>query len=111
MFNMVFADIFSIMVELVNGNTLNIPGNVITTMGIAAFVTNIPISMIFFSSYLPLKASRTANLIIAPLTMVYVIGGGSSTPHYIICAGMEVALLLVVLRIAWRWKGNELQRP
>jgi len=45
--NMIFADIFSIMVELVNGNMLNIPGDVKTIMAIAAFVTNIPILMIY----------------------------------------------------------------
>jgi len=47
MFNMVFADIFSIMVELVNKNTLGIPGDVKTVMAIAAVVTNIPILMIY----------------------------------------------------------------
>ncbi len=47
--NMIFADIFSILVELVNKNTLEIPGEVTLVMAIAAIITNIPIMMIYFS--------------------------------------------------------------
>ena len=106
MINMIYADIFSIMVELVNGNTLDIPGDVKTVMAIAAIVTNIPILMIYFSRTLPYKTNRWANIIAAMLTMVYVIGGWDSAPHYIIVATIEIVILLIIIMKAYRWKMN-----
>jgi hypothetical protein len=112
MLNMIFTDIFSIMVELVNKNTLEIPGEVTTMMAIAAILMNIPIMMIYFTRKLKYKANRIANISADMLTIVYVIGGKSDTPHYIICATIEVILLIVIIVIiviivkAWKWKGN-----
>jgi len=41
MLNLIFADVLSIMIELVNKNTLDIMGdNVTTTMAIAAIINN-----------------------------------------------------------------------
>lgn len=105
MLNMIFADIFSIMVELVDKNTMHILGEVKVTMAIAAVVTNIPILMIYFSRILAYKINRIANIIAAILTIIYVIGGGDTTPHYLIIAGIEVICLLIILRNAWTWKA------
>jgi len=106
MLNLIFADILSIMVELVNKNTLDIIGSdVTTTMAIAAIVTNIPILMIYFSKSLPYKANRITNIIAAIITIIYVVGGGSLTPHYVIIAGIEVLLLLMILISALKWKN------
>lgn len=108
MFNLVFADILSIIIELVNKNTLDdIIGEVKTTMAIAAIVTNIPILMIYFSRALPYKTNRILNISAAILTTIYVIGGGSLTPHYIIIASIEVVLLLVVMWNAFKWTSLE----
>jgi len=50
MLNLIFADILSIMIELVNKNTIDIIGSdVIATIAVAAIVTNIPILMIYLS--------------------------------------------------------------
>jgi len=108
MLNLIFADILSIMIELVNKNTLDIIGeDVTTTMAIAAIVTNIPILMIYFSRALPYKTNRVANILSAIITILYVIGGGSMTPHYIIIASIEVALLLVIILSAWKWDAHK----
>lgn len=104
LFNMLFADVFSIMVELVNKNTLQIPGDVMMVMAVAALITNIPIFMIFLSRVLAQKLNRICNIIAALLTIVYVIGGGDSAPHYLIVAAIEIALLISILVIAWKWK-------
>ena len=104
MFNMVFADVYSIIVELVNRDTLDIPGEVTTIMAIAAIVTNIPILMIFFSRTLKYKANQLTNIIAAILTIVYVVGGGDSVPHYLISAAIEVIILVYIIITAWRWK-------
>jgi hypothetical protein len=53
--------------------------------------------MIYFSRVLPYKPNRWVNIIAAIFTIIYVIGGGSATPHYIIVAGIEVIICLVII--------------
>jgi len=107
MMNLLFADILSIFVELVNKNTLDgIIGEVTTTMAIAAVITNIPILMIYFSRSLSFKINRILNIIAGFLTILYVIGGYSLMPHYLICASIEVILLITIILTAWRWVDN-----
>lgn len=110
MFNLLFADILSIMVELVNKNTLDIIGEIKSTMAIAAVVTNIPILMIYFARQLNYKANRILNIIAGLVTIIFVIGGGSLTPHYIICASIEVVLLVIIIWTAWKWVNTENNR-
>jgi hypothetical protein len=107
MVNMIYADIFSIIVELVNRNTLNIPGDVKVVMAVAAIVTNIPILMIYFSRVLHYKLNRWANIIAGILTIIYVVGGGDMAPHYIIIAAIEVICLLLIIVISWKWTNSE----
>ncbi len=104
MFNMIFADIFSIMVELVNKNTLQIPGDVKTVMAIAAIITNIPILMIFLSRILTPRINKITNIIAGILTLIYVIGGGDYAPHYIIIVSIETVLLTTIIIYSWKWK-------
>jgi len=107
MLNIIFADILSIMIELVSKNTLDIiGGDVTTTMAIAAIITNIPILMIYLSRVLPYKANRISNIMAAFITMLYVIGGGSLTPHYIIIASIEILLLLLIVWNASKWHNQ-----
>lgn len=105
--NMLFADVFSIIIELVNKDSLAIPGDVKTTMAIAAVVTNIPILMIYFSRILEYKVNRIVNIIAAILTIIYVIGGGDTAPHYIIIASIEVLLLIMIIVYSIKWKNGE----
>lgn len=108
MLNLIFADILSIMVELVNKNTLGaILGEVTSTMAIAAVLTNIPILMIYFSRVLPYKTNRYMNIGGAILIIIYVVGGGSLMPHYLVCAGIEIIVLLFILRNAFKWVGTK----
>jgi len=104
MLNMIFADLFSIMVELVNKNTLDIPGEVTSIMAVAAVVTNVPILMIYFSRVLKYSLNRWLNIGAALFTILYVVGGGSILPHYIIIAFIEVVVLLSIALVAWKWK-------
>jgi hypothetical protein len=107
MINMLFADIFSIMIELINKNTLDIPGEVETIMTIAAIVTNIPILMIYFSRVLKYRINRILNIVVAVFTIIYVIGGGAWAPHYILIASIEVIILLIIIRSAWKWNLDD----
>ena len=107
MINMIFADIFTITVELVNRNTLAIPGDVKVVMAIAAVVTNIPILMIYFSRVLPYKWNRLSNIIAGILTIIYIIGPGDTSVYYLIVASIEVIILLIIIVKSWKWKGLE----
>ena len=107
MMNMIFADIFTVFVELVNENTLTaIPGDVKVIMAIAAIVTNIPILMIYFSRVLPYKWNRLSNIIAGIFTIIYIIGPGDTSLHYIIIAAIEVIILMVIIVNSWRWKDE-----
>ncbi|QCX00778.1 hypothetical protein FGM00_11910 [Aggregatimonas sangjinii] len=109
MLNLIFADVLSIFVELVQGNTLgDIIGEVQTMMAIGAALSNIPILMIYFSRALQHRLNRFLNMGAAIITLIFVIGGGSLTPHYIICATIEVLALLLILTTAWKWVELEL---
>lgn len=104
--NIILADVLSLYVEIVDKNTLNIPGDVRTFMVIGALMVNIPIVMIYLSKFLSYKACRVLNLIAPVLTILFVIGGGSTTPHYIVIATIEVIILCKIIIEAWKWKPS-----
>jgi len=113
MFNMVFADIFSFMYpgvlkQIMAGNAEQIQ---ITPefLLIAAIVTEIPIAMVFLSRLLSYGANRWVNIIGGVITILWVIGGGSSTLHYIFYAAVEVVCALVIIWLAWNWRNPEWQ--
>lgn len=107
MLNLIFSDILSIMVQLIDQSALEIMGDdVRLTMAIAAVITNIPILMIYFSRVLPYRINRLLNIIAAILTLIFVIGGGSTLPHYLICASIEVMLLLFIIYSALQWSST-----
>jgi hypothetical protein len=62
----------------------------------------IPIAMIFLSRVLNHRANRWANIIAAGLTIVFVIGGGSTTLSYIFFATVEVVCLSLIIWYAWK---------
>ncbi len=103
MLNMIFADIFSITVALA-GNPWTLPGDARTLMAIAAIVTNIPILMVYLSRVLPYRVNRMVNLVAAVLTLVYIVGGGDTAPHYIIVAAIEGGFLTAIFVYVLKWK-------
>lgn len=106
LFNMIFADICSIIVELVNGGIIDIPFDVLTTMAVAAVLTNIPILMIVLSWVLPYKINKWTNIGGASFTILYIIGGSSLLPHYFIIGGIEIVLLLLIIVTVSKWTAQ-----
>lgn len=105
MLNLIFADILSIMVHLVNSESFDIIGeDVGVTITIAALITNIPIFMIYFSRFLSRKTNRILNMIASILTIIYVVGGGSWLPHYLVIVTIEVVALSYIFWYALKWK-------
>jgi hypothetical protein len=76
-------------------------------MLVAAVLNAIPIVMIYLARVLRPRVNRWANIVAAALTIVYVIGGGSTYPHYIFLAGIEVVGLALIIWYAWRWPVQE----
>ena len=110
-FNIIFADIFSIMVEFIDGGVLNIPLEVKTMMAIAAILANVQILMVVLTWILPQRINRIANLSAAVLTILYVVGGGSMLPHYFILASIEVVLLVWIIVLSWKWRVDSIRNP
>jgi hypothetical protein len=106
MFNMAFADILSFFLEFSTGETPEVQ----VTQGlmlIAAIIIEIPIAMVFLSRVLAYGANRRANIIAGVVTIVWVIGGGSTYLHYIFLAAVEVVCASLIVWYAWRWTEQE----
>lgn len=107
MMNMIFADILSFMLpgflnEIMTGNTpIQITQQILLAF---AVILEIPIIMIFLSRVLDHKANRWANIVASVITIIFVIGGGSLTLHYIFFAAIEVIILLLIIKYAWKMK-------
>lgn len=72
-----------------------------------AIMMEISIVMIFLSRALNYTANRWANIITGIITIAFVVGGGSSHPHYLFIATVEVVCLLVIIWKAWTWSNAE----
>lgn len=107
MINMLKADILS----------LNIPGaaeELARTAGDTpipllmlggAVMMEISTLMILLSRVLPYRVNRWANIIVSLITIAFVVGGGASYPHYLFIAAVEVACLLLIVWVAWKWRA------
>ena len=107
MMNMIFADILSFMLPGFLNDIMTGKTPIQITQGILlvfAFILEIPIAMIFLSRVLNHKINRWANIIASLITIIFVIGGGSLTLHYIFFASIEVLILLIIIRYAWKMK-------
>jgi len=70
------------------------------------------IVMIALSPILPYTINHWANIIIGIITIgiitiLFVVGGGSTYPHYLFIAAVEVICLLLIIWLAWQWTEQE----
>lgn len=103
MFNMVFADILSFISpgffeELA---TMKVDQPILLVF---AVLLEIPIMMIFLSRVLARRVNRPANILASIITILFVVGGGSTSLHYIFFASIEVLLMILIASIAWKWR-------
>ena len=105
--NIIFADILSFMLPgfLRDILTANMPFEVTqATLLLFALLLEIPIAMIFLSRILQHRANRWANTVASVITGIFVLGGGSLTLHYGFFATVEVVMLVLIVRYAWKLK-------
>lgn len=77
---------------------------------LAALISmTIPVLMIFLSVALPAKVNRWANILIAavfiPFTLFNLVG--EAWMHMVVGAVVEVVLLCLIIRYAWKWPRIE----
>ena len=72
----------------------------------ALTLVGIPALMILLSTILPARASRITNLVVASLYVpvsVFNLAGGSWLTFYGLGVVVEVAIIALILRVAWTW--------
>jgi hypothetical protein len=72
---------------------------------IAMIFVAIPTLMIFLSVALPAKVNRWTNIIVATVFIPYMLFNlaGEAWVHMYFAAAVEVVLLCLVIRYAWKW--------
>lgn len=72
---------------------------------VAMFFVAIPALMIFLSVVLPAKVNRWTNIIVATVFVPYMLFNltGEAWVHMYFAAALEVVLLCLIIRYAWKW--------
>lgn len=75
----------------------------------ALALVTIPALMIFLSVTLPAKVNRRANISIAAVNIPFILFNlaGEAWLHMVFGAVVEVALLCLIIRYAWKWPRVE----
>jgi hypothetical protein len=111
MINMAYADILGLFIpgalEEVAKTSVSTGTTIPQLMLIGAIMLEIPIAMILLSRVLKYKVNRWVNIIASVITIVYVVGMGSTSPHYIFIATIEVLCMLLIAGYAWKWTNPE----
>jgi hypothetical protein len=76
---------------------------------IALGLSTIPMLMIFLSVALPAKVNRWTNIMVAFVHIPYMLFNlaGEAWMHMYFAAAVEVVLLLLIIRYAWKWNKAE----
>jgi uncharacterized protein DUF6326 len=108
MFNMLYADILSFLnPEFLRGLMTGYAEGTRVTQPLlvgSAVMVEIPILMVLLARIMKPRVNRWANFVAVPLTAAFIIGGGSTRPHYLLLAGMELVFLALLMWYAWRWR-------
>jgi hypothetical protein len=76
---------------------------------VALVLVAIPVLMIFLSVFLPAKVNRLTNIIVATILIPYMLFNlaGEAWIHMVFGAAVEVLLLCLIIRYAWKWSRIE----
>ena len=72
----------------------------------SAIMVEIPILMVVLSRTLKPATYWWTTVAAVTLTAVFIIGGGSTRPHYFVLATIELVLMALVVRQAWQWRAR-----
>jgi hypothetical protein len=60
--------------------------------------------MILLTRIMERGLNRWVNLIVSPIYVLYIVGGGTLYPHYIFLASVEVICLALIFWNALKWE-------
>jgi hypothetical protein len=105
--NMAYADILSLM-DATSPIRKIMNGAYIPSGGLlaGAILMETAIIMIVSSRFLPFKINKWANIIVAVINIIAIVTGGHGT-YYLFFAAIEVLTILLIIWIAWKWKGEK----
>ncbi len=109
MINMLKADILSLYIPGAADEVARTAGETpipLLMLG-GAVMMEISIVMIILSRVLKYGINRWANILAGMITIVFIIWGGVTYPHYIFIAAVEIICLLVIIWTALKWRENE----
>ncbi len=80
---------------------------------IAMIFVAIPTLMIFLSVVLPVKVNRWTNIIVAAVFIPYMLFNlaGEAWVHMYFAAALEVVLLFLIIRYAYKWSQLKNEKP
>ncbi len=109
MFLIIYIDYFALYmpgaIEDIRAGTVFVFDIAQGFLSAALTVVTIPALMIFISVALPAKINRRVNIIIAAVNiplMLYNLAG-EAWIHMVVGAAVEVLLLCLIIRYAWKW--------
>jgi hypothetical protein len=108
MFCLLKADILSLFIpgiaeELAQTSAIT-GASIPQLMLFGAVMGTVGIAMILLTRILERGLNRWANLIVSPLYILYIVGGGTLYPHYIFLASVEVICLALIFWNALKWE-------
>ena len=110
-FSMIFRDLHEFgrpgfLEEVMSG----VVGGVQVTEGImliGGLIIAVPLLIILLTQFLSFKANRLANIVMGVLMIVSTIGTNMAPDlDNVFFAVIEIAALLLILRLAWNWKED-----
>jgi len=110
MFNMAFADILTFiqpgsLQDIMSGDTG--PFKITQAMLLVfAVLIEIPIAMTILSRILNRRVNRIVNIAASAVTTAFVVGGGSTTLHYLFLAGVEVVAMVLIVLLCATWRTD-----
>ena len=108
--NMIGADVLSSYLPGKQEEVIDFAGgekNVKYYMLGGAIIYEIPISMIFLSRVVPVNAGRWVNTGSAAFCALTIVGGGSTEPHYVFAASVEILALSYIVYTAFTMPDTE----
>ncbi len=111
MINMLKADILSLYIPGALDELMKFAGAtpIPQLMLSGAILMEISTAMILLARVLTYRINRWANILVAIFTIAFIVGGGSTYPHYLFIAAVEIVCLLLIIGIAWRWPNPNTQ--
>jgi Family of unknown function (DUF6326) len=78
------------------------------TLLLASLIVIIPALMIILSLLLPKRVNRSVNLVLAVLYTLVNVNNliGENWAYYLLFGGLEIAVTVLMLFMAWRWQSE-----